>query len=63
MAHLGNSKLHTTNDELIYIKNIGRHSPNTRNITRKDMLKSYIKAAKLRFNWGKLDKREIMQFA
>lgn len=50
---------HNTNDELIYIQQIGQASEETNKPSKKVLLKNYINALALRVNWIGMDKAKI----
>lgn len=54
---------HNTNDEILYIQNIGKTSLKTDKIPRHVLLKQYIKAWELREHDEILDKDAIVAFA
>lgn len=54
---------HNTNDEILYIQNIGKTSLQTEKIPKHILLKQYIKAWELRKNDEFLDKDAIIAFA
>lgn len=51
---------HQTDDEIMYIMNIGRFSNQTINIPRKKMLANYIEAQTKKFDWGTVDNIKVM---
>lgn len=50
---------HSTNDELVYIQQIGQASKETNKPSKKVLLKNYINALALRVNWIGMDKAKI----
>jgi hypothetical protein len=52
-----------TDDEILYIQSIGRTHLNTVKLSRKELLKQYIDACKMRTDWSGLDKAAIISFA
>ena len=57
----------STNNELEFLKNLGMgvfatESTKVKNASRLELLKKYLHAAKIRKNWGTMDKGEIIQF-
>ena len=56
-------KNHTTNDEIMYIDNIGKHHVITSKIEPMVMLKNYIEAAFKRSDWGNMDKTAVIAHA
>ena len=55
----------TTEDEIDYLKRIGLHGEGERPALqdRIQLIKNYIAAAKLRANWGEMDKSSVLSFA
>jgi len=53
-----------TESELEYIRKLGTgtHGGSKTDITRVMLLKSYLKAAKARYNWGPIDKIAVIEF-
>jgi len=51
-----NRNLHTTNDELVYIRQIGQFNTKQDKPSRRVMLQNYLKAMPLRVNWNGMDK-------
>jgi hypothetical protein len=55
---------HNTNDELVWLNNIGEHNPKTRErFSRAEMLSKYIKAAKQRVDWEDIHKQTALAHA
>lgn len=48
----------STSDEIQFLETLGRHSKS--NAVRQDLLENYIRAAKERNEWGRVDKDAIL---
>jgi len=56
----------TTEDEMDYLKGIGAHGETSKRPSKQrriELLKSYIAAAKLRVDWGEMDKSRVVSYA
>ena len=51
---------HSTKDELVYIKTIGKHHEESRKMPRLELLKKYFDANLTRSKWDDRDKFEIL---
>ena len=53
-------KVHSTADELLYIKTIGKHHEESRKLSRLEILKKYFDASLTRTKWDDRNKFEIL---
>ena len=66
MTQYEESKDHTTSYEIKFLEKLGTFSAKdcfASKFDRKTLLERYISAAKKRVDWGKLDKKECLDFA
>ena len=55
-----------TRDEIRFLENLGTHAPKVRAaspMTVEELYENYIKAARLRVNWGAINKDVVIGFA
>jgi len=62
-GYMAMKSIHRTDDEILYIQGIGKHSPQTEKTSRKEILKLYIDGLNLRNDWVGLDKDKVIAFA
>ena len=61
----GLANRYTTGDEMLYLQHIGKHSENADAcaLGPAELLRRYIQAAELRFDWGEINKKVVLKFA